>query len=207
MKFLKVTPAGIAIFCLLLLSSFKVYEGYSPGDKAEGFKLKNTDGSMVSLKDYEDAKGFIIIFTCNHCPFAKLYEDRIIELHEKYASKGYPVIAINPNDADKYPEDSFKNMKKRAEKKDYPFPYLRDKSQEVAKKYGAKRTPHVFVLNKEDSKLMVKYTGAIDDNSQDASKVNETYVQDAVNALINGKEVPVKEAKAVGCTIKWKNDN
>src|SRR5690606_4664699 len=109
-------------------------------------------------------KGYILIFTCNHCPFAKMYEDRIIDLHNKYAPKGFPVIAINPNDPTIVPDDSFENMQKRAEKKDYPFPYLFDETQSTAKAYGAEKTPHVYVLEKKGNDFYVQYVGAIDNN-------------------------------------------
>src|SRR5437764_553070 len=134
----------IALFAFLFIAAAPD-AGYKPGDKARDFKLKNVDGKMMSLADYKDAKGFIVTFTCNHCPFAKAYEDRIIALHTKYAAKGYPVVAINPNDKDREPDDSFDNMVIRAKDKKYPFAYLYDESQEIAKAYGATRTPHVYI--------------------------------------------------------------
>lgn len=178
--------------------------GYKPGSFAEDFKLKNVDGKMVSMSDYPNAKGFIVTFTCNHCPYAIAYEDRIIALNNKYAAKGYPVIAINPNDAKNYPDDSYENMQFRAKNKAFTFPYLYDETQEVAKRYGALRTPHVFVLQKENGKLSVKYIGAIDDNYEDASAVKEKYVEEAVNALLVNKPVKTTSTKAIGCSIKWK---
>jgi len=179
--------------------------GYEPGDKATDFKLKNVDGTHVSLSDYDNAKGFIVIFTCNHCPYAQKYEKRIMELDKKYDPKGYHVIAISPNDPELVPEDSFENMKKRAEKMDYTFPYLLDEKQNVYPKYGATKTPHVFVLENEGDEHIVRYIGAIDDNYKDASLVEEKYVENAVDALLAGNEVPVKETKAIGCSIKDKN--
>ncbi len=143
--------------------------GYKPGDKARDFKLKNIDGKMVSLADYKSAKGFIVVFTCNHCPFAKAYEDRIVALNNKYAAKGYPVIAVNPNDPSREPEDSYENMIARAKEKGFSFPYLTDESQDIAKAYGATRTPHVYVLSKTGNDLTVEYIGAIDDNTDDPS--------------------------------------
>jgi peroxiredoxin len=178
--------------------------GYQPGSNASDFKLKNIDAKMVSLADYKSAKGFIIVFTCNHCPFAKAYEDRIIALDNKYKTQGYPVIAINPNDSASYPEDSYDEMVKRAKSKKFTFPYLYDQTQEVAKTYGALKTPHIYLLKKEGDKLVVKYTGAIDDNSEDASKVKDKFLENAVDSLIEGKEVAVKTTKAIGCGIKWK---
>lgn len=180
-------------------------QGYQPGDEARDFNLKNIDGSMVSLSDYDDAEGFIVIFTCNHCPYAVAYEDRIIALDKKFKKKGYPVIAINPNDTKAVPEDSFDNMKKRAADKGFTFPYLVDETQEIATAYGATRTPHVYLLKKEDGKNIVKYIGAIDDNYQDADAVEEKYVANAIASLKEGKDLDVKETKAIGCTIKWKN--
>ena len=178
--------------------------GYKIGDTAIDFSLKNIDDQMVSLSDYPDAKGFIVIFTCNHCPYAVAYEDRIIALDKKYKELGYPVIAINPNDSEKQPEDSFDLMKVRAKEKKFTFPYLIDEGQEIYPQYGATKTPHVFLLQKTDSSNIVRYIGAIDDNHGDATAVNEKYVENAVDALLNGEEIKVKETKAIGCTIKVK---
>lgn len=175
--------------------------GYQVGDKAEDFSLKNLDGRMISLSNIEGAKGYIITFTCNHCPYAVMYEDRLIELHNKYAPKGYPVIAINPNDPEVVPEDSFAEMKVRASDKSFPFEYLFDEGQKVYPKFGATRTPHVFLL---DNSLIVKYIGAIDDNAQDASAVKKTYLADAVDSIINGRNPDPDFTKAVGCSIKVK---
>lgn len=195
---------GLFIAAVAMLCAFRP-EGYKVGDKAIDFKLKNIDGKMVSLADYKDAKGFIVVFTCNHCPFAKAYEDRIIALNTKYASKGYPVIAINPNDPTVVPEDDYATMQQRAKAKNYAFPYLVDGTQNIAKTYGATRTPHVFVLQKSGTELMVKYIGAIDDNSDDPSAVKEKYVENAVDALLAGKDVNPSSTKAIGCGIKWKS--
>lgn len=175
--------------------------GYEVGDKAEDFTLKNIDGKMVSLSDYKDAKGFIIIFTCNHCPYAKLYEDRIIDLNKKYAPMGYPVIAINPNDPEVQPEDSFDKMVERANEKGFTFPYLFDAEQTVYPKFGATRTPHAFLLDKS---LTVRYIGAIDDSPQDASVVETNYVVEAINALEKGADPDPTMTKAIGCSIKYK---
>ncbi len=178
---------------------------YQPGDIATDFKLKNIDGKMLSLSDMKGAKGFIVTFTCNHCPFSVAYEDRIIALNNKYAPLGYPVVAINPNDAVQYPDDNFENMQQRAKEKSFNFPYLVDETQEIAKAYGAVRTPHVFILQyNEDGELMVEYIGAIDNNVKDASAATEHYAADAIDQLIADEEVRVKSTKAVGCTIKWK---
>jgi len=175
--------------------------GYKVGDTAIDFNLKNVDGKMVSLASIKKAQGYIVVFTCNACPYAKAYEDRIIALHNKYASLGYPVVAINPNDKDVQPADSYDKMKERAKEKKFPFSYLYDETQEIAKTYGATRTPHVYLLDKN---RVVKYIGAIDDNSEEPDAVKEKYLENAIDALRGGKEVTTKETKAVGCGIKWK---
>lgn len=177
--------------------------GLSVGDYAKDFKLKNVDGKMVSMADYPDAKGFIITFTCNTCPYSGYYETRIMDLHKKYASRGFPVIAINPNDIGQKPEDSMEHMKKRSAKMGYDFPYLRDDTQEVARSFGATRTPHMFVLSKAGGKYKVEFIGAIDDNPRDGDKASKKYVEDAVDAILAGKKVETTTAKAIGCTIKW----
>jgi peroxiredoxin len=180
-------------------------EPYKAGDLATDFNLKNLNGKNISLSQYEDAKGFIVVFTCNTCPVVKQYEQRIIGLHEKFAAKGYPVVAINSNDRNVSPGDSYEEMQKLARSKGYKFEYLYDESQEIAKQYGATNTPHVYVLSKQDGdELRIEYVGAIDNNADDASKADKHYVQDAVNALLKGNQVPVAGTKAVGCGIKWK---
>lgn len=180
-------------------------QGYSIGDKASDFKLKNVDGKQVSLSDYPDAKGFTVIFTCNHCPYAIAYQDRILELDKKYKALGYPVIAINSNDPEIAPDDSYDNMIVRAKEKGFTFPYLFDETQDVYRKYGAKRTPHVYLLQKKGNDLVVQYIGAIDDNYQDASKVTNPYLANAINALIAGKTPDPSMTKAIGCGIKDKS--
>ncbi|HOP02964.1 MAG TPA: thioredoxin family protein [Tenuifilaceae bacterium] len=179
-------------------------QGYKIGDKATDFSLKNVDEKMVSLADYTDANGFIVIFSCNHCPYVKAYENRMVELHNKYASKGFPVVAINSNDPKVQPEDSFEKMKERAKEKNFPFKYLFDEDQKVYPIYGATRTPHVFLLNKNNNDLIVEYIGTIDDNYKDASAVKEKYLENAVDALLAGEKPKVTETKAIGCSIKVK---
>jgi peroxiredoxin len=185
----------------LVASSAFVNNGFQVGDQATDFELKNVDGKMVSLSDYKDADGYVVIFTCNSCPYAKKYEQRIIDLHNKYADKGYPVIAINPNDPEIKPEDSFDEMKRISKEKGYPFAYVYDETQEVAKAYGAKYTPHVYLL---DDEMKVRYIGAIDNNYKDADAADVKYVENAIEALMNGEEVEEENTKAIGCTIKWR---
>ncbi|MEP5612121.1 MAG: thioredoxin family protein [Cyclobacteriaceae bacterium] len=196
----------LAVVAVLFLNAKEPVPGYGVGDYAIDFKLPNIDGKQVSLSDYNDAKGFIVIFTCNTCPYAQAYESRIVDLDKKYASKGFPVIAINPNDLSQQPDDSMEKMKTRAASKGFTFPYLRDDSQEVTKAYGATKTPHVYLLNKEASnKYKVEFIGAIDDSPRDASDVSQRYVESAIDALLTGSKPNVTEKRAIGCTIKWKS--
>lgn len=177
--------------------------GYKVGDVATDFNLQNAvDESWVSLKSYDGVKGYIVTFTCNTCPYAVMYEDRLIALHNKYAPQGYPVVAINPNDPDVQSGDGFAQMKKRAADKKFPFKYLFDADQNVYPDYGATRTPHVFIL---DSDRVVRYIGAIDNNAQDASAATEHYAADAIEALKKGEDPTPSFTKAVGCTIKVKS--
>jgi peroxiredoxin len=178
--------------------------GYIVGDKAMNIKLKDINGSVISFDDFRSAKGFIVVFTCNHCPFSVKYEDRINALAGKYNKESYQVIAVNPNDSIQYPEDSYTGMKKRAKDKGFVFPYLLDDTQVVAKTYGATKTPHVFLLQKEGNDYIVKYIGAIDDNTDNAAAVKVNYVDQAINELDAGKPVSVPTTKAIGCGIKWK---
>jgi peroxiredoxin len=202
MQTFKTLLAFVAIISLSAFSNIKDEPGYQVGDLATDFKLQNVDGKMISLADYKDAKGFIVVFTCNTCPYAQAYEDRIIELDKKYAKKNYPVIAIMPNNPKVKPGDNFDAMKERASQKGFSFPYLIDEGQKIYPQYGATKTPHIYVLQKTKKGNEVKYIGAIDDNHQDAEAVNTKYVEEAVDALIAGKEIKVTQTKAIGCSIK-----
>jgi len=175
--------------------------GYKIGETAADFNLKNIDGKMVSMSDFAEAKGFIVTFTCNHCPYAVMYEDRLIDLHNRYAPKGYPVIAINPNDPEVQPKDSFEYMQERAKEKGFPFVYLMDEGQKVYPQFGATKTPHIFLLNKE---RVVQYIGAIDDNARDASAVKVKYVENAISAIEKGEKPNPDYTKAIGCSVKCK---
>ncbi len=173
--------------------------GYQIGDQADDFNLINIDGKKISMSNYPDAKGFVIIFTCNHCPYSVAYEDRIIDLNAEYAPKGIQIIAINPNDPVASPGDSYENMVIRAKEKNFTFPYLFDDQQKIYPKFGATRTPHVFLLDKE---RIVRYIGAIDDNVQDAQSVKSRYLANAINNMLMQKEINPEYTKAIGCTIK-----
>ncbi|TDB64152.1 thioredoxin family protein [Arundinibacter roseus] len=180
-------------------------EGYQIGDAVSNFRLKNVDSRMISLSDYSSQKGVIVVFSCNHCPFAKAYEERVIALDRKFGGQGFPVIAINPTDPAAYEDDTFEQMQARARSKGFTYPYLVDATQTVAKAFGATRTPHVFVLTNNNGTFTVRYIGTIDDNPQDPSGVSKRYVDDAVTNLLAGKPVVTTTTKAIGCAIKWKD--
>lgn len=177
---------------------------YKAGDVAADFSLKNVNGETISLSELNDAKGFVVTFWCNSCPVVKKYDQRLQDIHAEFASKGYPVIAINSNDKTVAPGDSYEEMQKVAKNKKYQFEYLYDETQEIAQAYGATNTPHVYLLSKKDGKLVVEYVGAIDNNADDASAADKKYLADAINSLLKGESPAVKGTKAVGCTIKWK---
>ena len=193
----------LVFFTISLMSAVPpVEDGYKVGEQASDFSLKNIDGNMVSLKDYKGVNGYIVVFTCNTCPYAVMYEDRIIELHNKYAAQGYPVVAINPNDPSVKPGDDFTSMQVRAKEKNFPFKYLFDEGQKIYPTFGATRTPHVYLL---DANRYVRYIGAIDDNAQNPSEVGIKYLENAIAALKSGNNPDPSETKAIGCTIKVKS--
>ncbi len=192
-------------FAFAILSLVAVQaQTLKPGDKAPNFSLKNVDGKTVSLSDYKKEKGVIVIFSCNTCPYVVAYEDRMIELHRKFSKLGYPVIAINPNNPEVSKGDSFEAMQVRAKEKAFPFAYLFDEKQEIFPKYGATRTPEVFLLKKVKKEFVVAYTGTIDDNYKDKNEVKEKYLENAVNAVKEGKTPVPATTKAIGCGIKVK---
>jgi peroxiredoxin len=196
----------LALFVCLPAAFFFLDAFNDPSENIlHDFSLKSTDGKNISLKNYPHAKGFIIVFTCNHCPFAKLYPKRLNKLNAKYKSLGVPVIAISSTDTSIYEEDSFVEMIRRSKDEKFNFPYLCDSAQSVAKNFGAQKTPHAFVIWKEKDAYVIKYNGAIDDNGADPGKVKNNYVEEAVEELLNGKEVKTKETKSLGCQIHFKN--
>ena len=177
----------------------------TPGQNAPDFKLENIDNKEVSFRNFTDAKGYIIVFTCNTCPYAKAYEQRIIELNDKYASAGFPVIAINPNDPEVSRGDSFDKMKDVAKSKHYTFPYLFDEGQVATNAYGARNTPHVFVVAKTNGGNIVQYTGAIDNDPEDSNPNKIKYVEEVINSLNKNEKPSYTVTKAIGCTVKRKS--
>jgi len=200
MKYLKSLSIILFAFSIICTNAFAQKNNKTLAD----FKLKNVDGNMVSLIDYPTAKGFIIVFTCNHCPFAKLYPPRLNDLNNKFKPLGVPLIAISSTDTMIYEEDTYPNMVKKANEERFNFPYLFDEMQEVAKKFNAQKTPHAYVIWKENNQWVVKYNGAIDDNGMEPEKVTEAYVSNAVDALLKEKKVLVSETKSIGCQIAFR---
>lgn len=190
-------PLAITLFAFTTVSKL--------GNTVSDFTLKNVDGKMVSTVSYAGSKGLIVVFTCNHCPFAKKYQQRLNDLNAKFGAKGFPLVAVCSNDFVSNPEDSYDNMKARAKEEHYNFPYLYDENQSVAKAFGAIKTPQAFVLQRENGNLVVKYIGAIDDNGAEPEKIMHHYVQEAVNALLQNKAILTTETKSIGCPIKLKN--
>ena len=173
------------------------------GEKAPAFSLVGVDGKTHTLASIKGAKATIVVFSCNHCPYVIMNEPRLIATFKDYQAKGAGMAVINSNDAVQYPDDSFEEMKKRAKEQGFPFPYLRDESQSVARAYGATHTPHLFVFDKD---LKLAYTGAVDDdnNYKTRKKVEKPHLRDALDDLIAGRPVRMAETHAIGCTIKWK---
>ena len=190
------------LVCTTLLAAAP--PAYDLGDTVSDFKLKNVDGKTVSLSDYKSSKGVIVIFDCNTCPYSKAYNDRIVQLSKKYGPQGFPLVAINANNPDLSPGDSFSEMVSQAKKKGYDFPYLVDETQSVARSFGATNTPHVFVLQNDGGNFKVMYIGTIDNNARDEAAVTKKYVENAVDELLTNKPVTKSKTKAIGCGIKWK---
>ena len=172
------------------------------GDKAPNFTLADTNEKSITLKDYSTKSILVVIFSCNHCPYAQAWENRIIAIQDSYKSQGVQILVISSNDAIQYPADNFDEMKKRAQEKNFNFPYLYDESQKVAHSYGAEKTPEVFVF---DQSRTLKYHGAIDDNYDDEGSVQIHYLKNALNELVQNSSPTVPTSEPVGCTIKWKN--
>lgn len=169
------------------------------GDPLPHFQLPATDGLTVDSSLIRDPI-LVVVFTCNHCPYAQAYEDRLIGLQKHFDQEGVQFVLINSNDATDYPEDSFEMMKARHDEKSFPFPYCFDESQEVARSFGALCTPHCFAFNQG---RVLKYKGRIDDNWQEPARVTEHNLRDAIAALIKDEEPPAHEVNAIGCSIKW----
>ncbi len=171
------------------------------GDRALPFALPGVDGKQHTLEEYADRQALVIIFSCNHCPYVRAWEDRMVQIQADYADQGVQLVAINANDVVKYPADSMEAMIERAREKGFNFPYLQDETQAIARAYGAERTPEVFLF---DQQRILCYHGAIDDNYDNPAAVQQHYLRDALEAVLNGTSVLISETPPVGCTVKWK---
>lgn len=170
------------------------------GDAAPGFALPGIDSRTYDVQDFADKRVLVVMFSCNHCPYVQAYEDRLIALQRDYAGRGVQIVAINSNDEHAYPEDNLSNMTARAQAKGFNFPYLRDASQHVATAYGATHTPQLFVF---DRARRLAYTGKIDDNWQNPTRVNRHFLREALEALLQDELPAIATTHAIGCTIKW----
>ncbi len=200
----KSTMLAVAVALLLAVGSAAV-AAVEPGDRAPGFKLFGTDYTYHKLQDYADKEAIVVFFHCNHCPVTQGYEDQFSAMTKKYGEKGIQFLAVNPNPADVVKADSFPNMLKEAKKEEYPFPYLYDETQEVARAYGAKVTPHVFVVqfqgSGDDRKPVVVYEGSVDNRRE-----KPNYLQNALDAILAGEEIPKKKTAAFGCSVKYRKN-
>jgi thiol-disulfide isomerase/thioredoxin len=201
---MKLRPTTAVLVAMLVSVPVALAGALTLGDglTSTATSMKNIDGSMLSIDDVKGEKGTLVIFTCNACPWVKAWEDRIAEIGNMAQTKGVGVIAINPNDPGRVPEDGYEVMQTRAKEKGFEFPYVVDGTSGVARAYGATRTPEVFLFDAE-GKLV--YHGTIDDNAKAADKVEKHFLRDALKSLIEGDEIPVKETKALGCSIKFRS--
>jgi peroxiredoxin len=172
------------------------------GAHAVPFSLIGVDDRTHSLADYAEKPVLVVIFSCNHCPYVRAWEDRMVALQAEYAARGVQFLVINANDPAKYPEDDFPSMKQRAAEKGFNFPYLYDETQEIARAYGATRTPEVFVF---DAERVLRYHGAIDDNHENPQAVTRHYLREALDAVLSGTQPAAAQTPPVGCTIKWRS--
>lgn len=195
---------AVPLLFLLLTANSGNAQKVRNGNKVDIFTLLNVNGKNLSLQDFPTAKGFIIVFTCNHCPFAKLYPPRLNALHARFSGQGVPLIAISSTDTLKYMEDTYPKMVNRAKAESFQFPYLFDGTQAVAKNFHADKTPHAFVIWKEQTDWVVRYNGAIDDNGGEPEKVTQNFVANAVEALLANRPVAVPETKSIGCQISFR---
>ncbi|MFW0739375.1 MULTISPECIES: thioredoxin family protein [unclassified Flavobacterium] len=194
----------VTLFLFSLLLSQAQTTTLKAGETAPDFKLKNVDGKEVSFASFPKAKGYIVVFTCNTCPYAVAYEQRIIELDKKFKAQGYPVIAINPNDPEASKADTFEKMQELAKDKKYPFPYLFDDGQKITDQYGAKRTPHLFIVSKTAKGNVVEYVGAIDNDPEGTKTEKTKYAEDVIAALKSNQKPAITQTKEIGCTVKRK---
>ncbi len=195
-------PVVVLLAALVLPSLASASDALSIGSALpmSDAKMKNVDGAMVSIGEVKGDKGTLVIFTCNHCPYVKAWEERTVALANKATKDGFGVIAINANDPTEYKDDGFDHNVKRAKNAGMMYPYVVDKGSKLAKAFGATRTPEFFLFDVDDTLI---YHGALDDNAQDASAVSATYLQDAMTAHLSGQPMKMSTTKSVGCSIKF----
>jgi peroxiredoxin len=169
-------------------------------DRAPSFRLSGTDGVEHTLESYADAAVLVLVQSCNHCPYVQAWEGRMKAIQADYADRGVVLVAINSNDAERYPEDSFEEMGRRAQREGFNFDYLWDEDQAVGRALGAERTPEVFVFDRE---RRLVYHGAIDD-SRDETTVTQRYLRDALDAILDERMPPIAETPPSGCSVKWR---
>lgn len=183
----------------------QVRPGFELGQfKAPDFNLPGVDGKTYSLKNFQDSKALVVIFMCNHCPYVIAVQDRINDLAKRFKGQGVALIGINPNDAVKYPADSFDAMKVRAQERGFVFPYVQDESQEVARAYDAVCTPDPYVFENQGGEFVLRYHGRIDDNWKEPAQVKAQELADALTQILAGKPVDADQKSAMGCSIKWR---
>jgi peroxiredoxin len=180
------------------LEAFRLH----PGDPAPAFDLPGVDGRSHRLDEFASKPLLCVVFSCNHCPYAQAWEGRLMDLQREYGPRGLQMVLINANDAKQYPDDRFEKMLERAQRRGYPFPYLWDESQDVARAYGALVTPHPMLFDRNRRLL---FQGRVDDNHERPDRVRERYLRDAVEAALEGRPVPRAELPVVGCSVKWKS--
>lgn len=203
-EYMKLTwiPAFLLLFTSSFLFAQEASTSYQMGDVIQDFQLPSVSGKDVSLQDYADEKGIIVIFCSNTCPYVKLYEERMIELHTTFATKGYPVLAICSNDVGRSPGNSFEKMKEYHAELDFPFDYIRDADQSILHQFGATRTPEVFLLQRSGKAFHLRYQGAIDDSPRNSKNVEEKFLESAIAALEKGQAPDPAKTKAIGCGIR-----
>lgn len=196
------------VFFVLIAIVFSSYSIFEKEKTISNFKLKSaTDNQWISLSDYKEAKGFVVVFTCNKCPMAKFYSKRLNQMDLKYKKMGVPILAINSMDTLAYAEESFKLMQKKAKKDQFTFPYLQDKKQSIAKEFKATHTPQAFVIWKnETGNFVIKYQGAIDDNAGEPDKIKNHFLTDALDELLQDKEVSNPKSESFGCRIYFRGE-
>ena len=198
----------VFFFYAIALVVFSSYTVYEKEITISNIKLKSaTTNSLISLADYKNAKGFVVVFSCNKCPMAKFYSQRLNQMDSKYKKLGVPVLAINSMDTLAYAEESFKLMQKKAKKDQFSFPYLQDKKQKIAKEFKATHTPQAFVIWKNKAgKFVIKYQGAIDDNAGEPEKIKHHFLTDAIDDLLQEKEVATPKSESFGCRIYFRGE-